>query len=178
MCAQFGQKESNKFFILKQDDKKEEKKPVGKLPFGMQDLDLDDLLLDEGVDLGFGSAPKKEEHKCSVLGPWREGKAEVLDGQLKFKEFPARVEKYIGRQKEIFEVVHNIMQNRLVTIIGLPGIGKTSLAKNAVNFIADRRLFEAGIIFLALKGYMNCEIFLKKLLVNLIISNFDIDKED
>jgi adenylate kinase len=72
----------------------------------------------------------------------------------------------------MFEVVHNICNNRLVTIIGLPGIGKTSLTKNAVHYIADRKLFKFGVIFLQLKGYISFELFMKKLGVDFVMKNF------
>ena len=87
------------------------------------------------------------------------------------------MEDYVGRQKELFEVVQTVFRNRLVTLIGLPGIGKTSLAKNAVHFIADRQMFKMGVVFLPLKGYTTCEIFLKKLIWNLILQNFELEQE-
>ena len=59
------------------------------------------------------------------------------------------------------------MKNRLVNIVGLPGIGKTALAKNAVHYMYDRRIFKLGIIFFSLKGYKNCDVFMKKLVSNL-----------
>lgn len=103
---------------------------------------------------------------------------EILDKIPLFKEIPSKVDEFIGRQKEIYEVVYNICHNRLVNIIGFPGIGKTSLAKNAVHFISDRMMFRGGVIFIPLKGYTTCEIFLKKLLYNLIIQNFECDKDE
>ena len=74
----------------------------------------------------------------------------------------------------MFEVVHNILKHRLVTIIGLPGIGKTALAKNSVNYIADRKLFKMGIIFFSLKDYKNTGVFMKKLVTKIVINNFDL----
>ena len=65
------------------------------------------------------------------------------------------------------------MSNRLITLIGLPGIGKTSLSKNAIHFISTRKMFKAGIVFMQLKGCSNCEIFLKKLLSFLLIQQTD-----
>lgn len=55
-----------------------------------------------------------------------------------------------------------MLNHRVVNIIGFPGIGKTAVAKNAINYIADRRLFKLGIIYYSCKGYQNCGIFIKK----------------
>lgn len=102
-----------------------------------------------------------------------------MDTLPRFHDFPAKVDDFVGRQKEMFEVVTNIYNHRLVTVIGLPGIGKTALAKNTLHYLFDRRVFQAGIVYIPLKGYMNCEIFMRKLLVNFVIDNFELntDKE-
>lgn len=103
---------------------------------------------------------------------------EILDKNPRFYEVPSKVEGFVGRQREVYEVVSSILTNRLVTIIGLPGIGKTSLSKNAVHYMATRKMFKAGIVFMPLKGFINCEIFLKKLLTNLIMLNSTRDKDE
>lgn len=69
----------------------------------------------------------------------------------------------------MYEVVHNAIYHRLVTIIGLPGIGKTSLSKNAVHYIVERKIFKQGVIFMQLKGCINFEVFMKKLVVNFVM---------
>lgn len=144
----------------------------------MEGLDLDDLLLGEDLDFDIPGEPKKEtKHECTVFGPLRNGNLEIMEKETNFKEIPSKVEKFVGRQREVYEVVHNCMNNRLVTIIGLPGIGKTALCKNAIHYIFSRKLFQNGIVFMQLKGYTNCEIFLKKLLTNLIINLFNLDNE-
>lgn len=58
----------------------------------------------------------------------------------------------IGRNKEKFELVHGLCSyHKLIQLVGIPGIGKTSLTKSALKFIADRRNFIAGIIYLNAK---------------------------
>ena len=118
------------------------------------------------------------EHKCKIFGPLHKGEFELLEPVPRFKEIPAKVDNFIGRQKEIFDVVHTIFTNRLVTIIGLPGIGKTSLCKNAVHYMSHRRMFRLGIIFMQLKGYINFDIIMKKLVQNFVLQNFELDEEE
>lgn len=69
----------------------------------------------------------------------------------------------------MFEVIHTIYFHRLVNIIGFPGIGKSALCKNALHYMYERNLFKCGVIYMPLKGYTTCEIFLKKFLCNLLI---------
>lgn len=139
---------------------------------GMPQIDpeffLDDDLSGLGIDEG---------HKCKLFGPLKEGELESLDVKPRFNELPAKVDNYIGRQIEIHDVVRNIYQHRLVNILGLPGIGKTSLSKNSVHYISERKLFKAGIIFVPTKGFINCELFLKQL-TNFIKENFELEENE
>ena len=142
----FGKKESQKFFLLIQGDQgpKKQKTKV-KLPPGLEDIDMDDLLLDlPEMTMGGPVAPKKEEpkaHVCNVFGPLKEGELQILAKPPEYKLLPSKVEGFVGRQKELYDVVSSCTSNRLVTIIGLPGVGKTSLTKNATHYLCSRRTF-------------------------------------
>jgi len=128
--VKFNMGESNKFMILIPVNKNRPSiGSMGRISSLLMDMDPEDLLMD--ID-------KEDEHKCKIFGPLKEGKTELLDKIPLFKDIPSKVEEYIGRQREIFEVVQSICQFRLVNIVGLPGVGKSSLAKNAAHFIADR----------------------------------------
>lgn len=110
-----------------------------------------------------------------MFGPLKKGSLDILDPKPRFIEIPAKVDGFIGRQIELYDIVHNVFNHRLVTVIGLPGIGKTALCKNAVHYMSSRNMFKMGIVFMQLKGYMNCDLFIKKLVLNFIMQHFDLD---
>ena len=45
---------------------------------------------------------------------------------------------FLGREKDMFEIMRLVNKNRLVTIKGPPGIGKTSLVKDNSDYIYHR----------------------------------------
>ena len=69
-----------------------------------------------------------------------------------FDSNPSNVEGFIGRQQEMYEIINLLESHRLVSILGPPGIGKTSLSRNLANYLKDRRKFSDGIIFVGLRG--------------------------
>jgi len=89
----------------------------------------------------------------------------------KFNSIPTSVEGFRGRQQEMCEVISLIGQNRLVNILGPPGIGKTSLSRNICNHLKDRRTFHDGIIYVGLRGCESAQMFLTRLSLAIQISN-------
>ena len=118
---------------------------------------------------------KDKSHTCHVIGSFEDGQMQLIDEKPIFQEIPFKVSHLLGREIEVYEVVHAIMNHRLVNIMGLPGVGKTALAKNAINFIADRRLFKLGIIFFSCSGFRSTSFFMKKLVSNIIINNVELE---
>ena len=56
----------------------------------------------------------------------------------------------MGRQKDMFKLISKIMSekaSRLISVVGLPGVGKTVLVKNTIHHIQERRLLAGGFIF-------------------------------
>lgn len=80
----------------------------------------------------------------------------------------SKIDDFLGRKKEMQEVISYVMNNRLVTIKGIPGIGKTTLAKGVAFYLDQRLAFKDGIIMITLRGLDQANMFLTRLF--LIIS--------
>ena len=51
----------------------------------------------------------------------------------------------------MFEVVKTLQDCNMIQVFGMPGLGKSSLIKNASNFIGERNLYRDGLL------YINCQ---------------------
>lgn len=58
-----------------------------------------------------------------------------------FNNVPATDECFLGRNKEMFELIDLIHHNKLVTVKGMIGVGKTSLVKEVASKLIDRYMF-------------------------------------
>ena len=105
--------------------------------------------------------PKK--HKCTVFGPFGKGNIENVANEPMFRIETSKVEDFLGRRKELQEIISDIFSNRLVTIKGIPGIGKTTVAKAIVHFLDERRSFKDGIISLSLRGLDQTNMMITRL---------------
>jgi predicted ATPase len=50
------------------------------------------------------------------------------------------------------QVVAGVLDERLVTVRGAPGIGKTALATAAAHYLHARRAFRDGVFWVSLRG--------------------------
>ena len=62
-------------------------------------------------------------------------------------------------------------------MLGLYGIGKSTLAKNLLNFVADRSYFTGGIIYVQIKD-MRSTITVLKLIKREILSSIKLDAKE
>ena len=58
------------------------------------------------------------------------------------------------RENEIMELIDDIMYKaeQIFMLLGLQGIGKSSIARNALNYIHERKFIHGGILWIQLKG--------------------------
>jgi predicted ATPase/DNA-binding SARP family transcriptional activator len=87
----------------------------------------------------------------------RKGEIKPVSGEKQFMQLektvpehnlPVHLTTFIGREKERDEVYKLISQNRLVTLIGPGGIGKTRLSQQVGQYLLD--LFPHGVWFIPL----------------------------
>jgi MoxR-like ATPase len=91
---------------------------------------------------------KEDPHRCFIFGPLASGPFINLTEKTNIKYFPANINELRGRRKELFDLVLKICEGeRLLQLLGLPGTGKSSLARSALHYLYERRFFLGGIIF-------------------------------
>jgi ATP-dependent Clp protease ATP-binding subunit ClpA len=102
------------------------------------------------------------KHRCYELSNFSDGCCKNVDDPPIFDSIPSNVECFIGRQQEMYEIINLLDTHRLVSILGPPGIGKTSIARNLANYIKDRKKFSDGIIYVPLRGCESAQMFLTR----------------
>ena len=81
-----------------------------------------------------------------------------------FKEIPTKLNNILYREKEISELIENVMNGeRLVILLGLHGFGKSSIARNALHYMTERKFFTGGVLLVQLKNVQNVFTLMKQI---------------
>ena len=76
--------------------------------------------------------------------------------------FNPKEAKYRPRERQ--ELVKALYRSdRLIALQGLYGDGKETIAKSALRFVSDRKVFPGGILYMNLQREMSCRTFFYKL---------------
>lgn len=70
---------------------------------------------------------------------------------------------FVNRSVKVQQVVELLMQHRLITIIGLAGMGKTSLALAVGHSLLENKRFEDGLFFVRLEGARTADLLIAEL---------------
>ena len=94
------------------------------------------------------------------------------------KILPNKLENFKYRERDMSELLKMLItdKERIVILLGLHGIGKSALARNTCWYVAERKLFTGGIIFLQLKGMSSHFAMLKYIMRN-IMNQLDLTVE-
>ena len=97
----------------------------------------------------------------------RPGELNCISDHVKIKCVPDKIKNLKGREKYLSKIVESVMSGqRTIMLLGLHGVGKTALAKNAIHYMLERKFFTGGVIFVNLKGaskFSHLTVRLKKI---------------
>ena len=91
-----------------------------------------------------------------------------------FKILPTRVDNFIGRTNDWQKIVELIHSNRLVTVTGISGIGKSAIVKEVAHFLFKRDFTKDGIIYLSLVDCQTIDNMFQRIIIpigNSLLSN-------
>ena len=110
-----------------------------------------------------------DEHFCyKISNKLPEGSPNCLSHKADFLgSIPTNVDDFLGREIDMHEIISLLSENRLVTIKGMPGIGKTSLSKAIANYIKQRNIFKNGILYVRARGINSTGAIISKLVLEL-----------
>ena len=88
----------------------------------------------------------KEE--CNLLTKVKEGNIKRIDSLPPLgTKLPGKSDHFSGRSSDMMKIIHYCCENKLVTVRGIPGIGKSALVRRIANHLYERNFFEDGVIF-------------------------------
>jgi hypothetical protein len=90
------------------------------------------------------------EHKCTRLN-LSQGTFKDLTKVVPHSDsLPGRVPHFTGRQLVMQELVEKILNNKLVCVKGILGVGKSAVLKEVAIYISERLVFKDGVLFMQL----------------------------
>jgi tetratricopeptide (TPR) repeat protein len=98
------------------------------------------------------STTQDDQPQRPIFNRLPHGKYRDMSLRPKFRALPAKAQMFIGRNYDIYSVLRLLRENRLVTVRGPPGMGKTSLVKALSHFALKRQQFDDGVVYCSLRG--------------------------
>ena len=94
-----------------------------------------------------------------------EGNALCKSEHVLFKSLPSNMPYLKYRNKDMVKLVRSLVMNkeRIITLLGLHGMGKTSLVKNTLHYIYVRRFVLGGIMWIKMKGVTDVYTVIKQM---------------
>ncbi len=116
-------------------------------------------------------------HSCANLHPIPVGQPVSTVPPVEYGDIPSKVEHFVGRKCELYNIISLIHEARIVTIKGLPGIGKTSVAKTLAHFFLERGVFRDGVVYISARGVESTDALITQLYIASKASSDDPSKD-
>ena len=111
-------------------------------------------------------------HFCSIFGPFESGNLEIIEPVSIYLKNTAPFQPTLFfRAVDKFKLVQNIINNkasRLITLSGMPGVGKSSLVLSTLQWMEQRFLLRGGSIYYNARDILCSVTFTRKLCNQLI----------
>ena len=91
---------------------------------------------------------KMNSHKCQgALSFAAKGQLDCHSDHVIVKEIPTKIDNLKFRERDILELMQLVMEKetRMITALGLHGIGKSCVVRNTLHHIYERKYFIGGI---------------------------------
>ena len=92
---------------------------------------------------------------------------ECKSDHIAIKNIPTKRLDLQYREMQIAKLVENVMRNnkkeRITLLLGLPGMGKTSITINALHYMIERKFFTRGVVLVNLLNIRDLNNMMKQM---------------
>ena len=129
------------------------------------------MLEEEYIELDPSKQQKKRrKHQCKPLSNFDVGSLIDLSDHNQIKYIPTKLEKFKFREKDMSKLIKSLLDSkeRIIPLLGLHGIGKSALARNTLHYVAERKMFSGGVLFIKLKNIRSSFAVVKNIMRNIM----------
>ncbi len=94
-----------------------------------------------------------DPHAIAPFADRPRGAIEIVELPRHPETIAARPEFFVGRERELHDVIASVLAHRVTEVSGTGGMGKSELCREAGRWFAARRRFTAGVTFVPLGAY-------------------------
>ncbi len=110
----------------------------------------------------FRLLPDDVSHKERIFTNLPAGKIDDISDKLPPSNIGEQVKPFVGRERLMQRTITALFNNRLVSLIGLGGIGKTATAREIARWYRQRNHFSSGIYLIDLDAVESVELMRRR----------------
>ena len=94
---------------------------------------------------------KGKKHECNPLLNFTPGNFESLVKDPELDIVPSNIKDFRGRQREMYDVMRLLHDNKLVCLTGVEGMGKSAVLRKLCHHVKHRYKYKDGMLFIDCK---------------------------